>query len=237
MSPRRPRGTGPGLRIDPDQRPSEFRPDAAGRVPSRTFRAPKRVDDVTLGPEHTGEEPIQLVAPRPEPAPVRTERQVRVEEEPAPPRSRAQQKADEEEEARREAHRQVIRDAIASGRAKVEARKRAEAEEAALLAAATDDGEEWEDEAEEEEEEDYEEWEEGEDEEDGDWEEEEESDVVARAETAPAVAETVKDLDLGPMKRTGSMIGSGGGNASTSTPSPLRFDHKRFSVRRKRRRR
>lgn len=152
MSPERPRRAGAALRIDPDQRPSEFRPDAAGRVPSRTFRAPKRVDDVLLGPEH-GEKPVQLVAPRPEPEPARTPRPKRVDDKPVPRRFMAKQMADEEEEARREANRQVIRDAIAAGRAKAVAKKRAEAE-AAMLAEANEDDQEWEDYEEDEKEED-----------------------------------------------------------------------------------
>jgi hypothetical protein len=156
------------LRIDADQRPSAFRPGTDGTVPSRTFRAPKRVDDVLLGPEHTGDAPVQLVAPRPEPASARAGRSTPAEVA-APQRSSVvEQMVDDEKEARRAADRQLIIDAIASGRAKAAAKKRAAEEAAALAVVDDEDDEEWE-----EEEEAWEEEEEEEDEEEeAGWEEE-----------------------------------------------------------------
>jgi hypothetical protein len=142
MNAKRSQRPSAALHIDADQRPSAFRPGTDGKVPSRTFRAPERVDDVLLGPEHTGDVPVQLVAPRPAPASVRAERAVPAEVAVPQRVSVAKQMVDDAKRARGEADRQLILDAIASGRAKVAAKKRAAAEAAALAAADEEDPEE-----------------------------------------------------------------------------------------------
>jgi hypothetical protein len=129
MSSGRSRRPQAALRIDADLRPSSFRPGTDGQVPSRSFRAPSRIDDVMLGPEHTGEAPIELVAPRTvQPPPRRPARQAGAKA--ARTADARPKEVDAEQEARREADRQLIIDAIASGRAKKAAKQAAAASSA-----------------------------------------------------------------------------------------------------------